>query len=61
MMIKVNISFIQTKANLKITTCLTPWCPNPFLLIKSQSLATPQIQYKTLPLAQKSTNHVLPT
>ena len=38
--------FIQTKVNLKITTCLTPWGPKPLLLIKNQSLRTPQTQYK---------------
>ena len=46
MMIKVILAFIQTKANLKITTCLTPWGPKPLLLIKNQSLRTPQTQYK---------------
>ena len=46
MMIKVILPFIQTKANLKITTCLTPWGPKPFLLIKNQSLRAPQTQYK---------------
>ena len=42
MMIKVIIPFIQTKANLKITTCLTPWGPKPLLLTKNQSLRAPQ-------------------
>ena len=46
MMIKVIISFIKIKANLKITTCLTPWSPKPFLLTKNQSLRAPQTQYK---------------
>ena len=46
MMIKVILPFIQTKANLKITTCLTPWGPKPFLLTKNQSLRAPQTQYK---------------
>jgi len=61
MMMKVSLPLIQTKANLKITTCLTPWGLKHFLLIKSQSLVAPQTQYKTLPSAQKPTNHVLPT
>ena len=60
MTMKVNLPFIQTKANLKITICLTPWGPKPFLLTKSQSLATLQTQYKTLSLAQKPIHHVLP-
>ena len=34
-MIKVILHFIQTKANLKITTCLTSWGPKPFLLTKN--------------------------
>ena len=46
MMIKVILPFIQTKANLKITTCLTPWGPKPLLLTKNQSLRAPQTQYK---------------
>ena len=47
MMIKVIVPFIQTKANLKITTCVTPWGPKPLLLTKNQSLrAPPQTQYK---------------
>ena len=46
MMIKVILPFIQIKANLKITTCLTPWGPKPFLLTKNQSLRAPQTQYK---------------
>ena len=46
MMIKVILPFIQTKANLKITTCLTPWGPKPFLLTKNQSIWAPQTQYK---------------
>ena len=43
MMIKVILPFIQTKANLKITTCLTPWGPKPFLLTKNQSLEHPKL------------------
>ena len=46
MMIKVILPFIQTKANLKITTCLTPWGPKPLLLTKNQSLRALQTQYK---------------
>ena len=46
MMIKVILPLIQTKANLKITTRLTPWDPKPFLLTKNQSLKAPQTQYK---------------
>ena len=46
MITKVILPFIQTKANLKITTCLTPWDPKPFLLTKNQSLRAPQTQYK---------------
>ena len=45
-MIKVILPFIQTKANLKITICLTPWGPKPFLLTKNQLLRAPQTQYK---------------
>ena len=41
MMIKVIIPFNQTKANLKITTCITPWGPKPLLLTKNQSLRAP--------------------
>ena len=48
MMIKANLPFIQIKANLKITTYLTPWGPKPFPLTKNQSLVTPQTQYKSL-------------
>ena len=61
MMIKVILPFIQTKANLKITTCLTPWGPKPLLLTKNQSLIAPQTLYKTLSSAHKGTSHVLPT
>ena len=46
MMIKVILPFIQTKANLKIIICLTPWGPKPFLLTKNQSLRAPSTQYK---------------
>ena len=46
MMIKVILPFIKTKANLKITTCFTPWGPKPFLLTKNQLLRAPQTQYK---------------
>ena len=46
MMIKVILHFIQTNANQKITTCLTPWGPNPFLLTKNQLHRAPQTQYK---------------
>ena len=46
MMIKVILPFIQTKENLKITTCLTPWGPKPLLLTKNQSLRASQTQYK---------------
>ena len=41
MMIKVILLFIQTKADLKITTCVTPWGPKPLLLTKNQSLRAP--------------------
>lgn len=53
MMIKVILHFIQTKANLKITTCLTPWGPKLFLLTKNQSLKSPQTQYKFYNQIQK--------
>ena len=61
MMIKVILPFIQTKANLKITICLTPWGPKPLLLTKNQSLRAPQTLYKTFSSAHKGTSHVLPT
>ena len=60
LMIKASRPFIQIKANLKITTCLTPWGPKPFLLTKNQSLVTSKTQYKSLSSTQKSTNHILP-
>ena len=46
-MTKVSIPFIQTKASLMITTCLTPWGLKSFLLTKNQSLKTPKTQYKS--------------
>ena len=59
MMIKVILPFIQTKANLKITTCLTPWGPKPFLLTKNQSLRAPQTQYKFHNQIQNAREEVL--
>ena len=59
MMIKVILPFIQTKANLNITTCLTLWGPKPFLLTKNQSLRAPQTQYKRPQSDSKQTNHNL--
>ena len=53
MMIKVILPFIQTKANLKITTYLTPWGPKPLLLTKTSYLKHPKfnindtIRFKT--------------
>ena len=47
MIIKASLPFIQTRANLKMTTCLTPWGPKPLLLTKNQSLRAPKLNIKT--------------